>query len=89
VQVHAQNAERAEFLRQLAGRQRAVLEPLPDVRAQPVVGELADGVAQQPVLAVEVLVQGQQIQPVERIRHVSRNYSAHHAAGLRPDRPGR
>ena len=69
LQVHAEHAERAELLGQLAGRQRAVLEPLADVRAQPVVGELAHGVAQQAVLVVEVVVEVEQIQAVQRVAH--------------------
>ena len=66
-----EHAERAELAREFARRQRPVLEPLPDVRAQPVVRELADGVAQQAVLVVEVLVEVEQVQPRKCIAHAA------------------
>src|SRR5258708_28594581 len=67
--MHAEHAERAELLRELAGRQRAVLEPLADVRTKPVGGERAHRVAQQPIVVVEVVVEIEQIEPVERVGH--------------------
>ena len=58
------DSEGPEPAGQIACGQRPVFEPLPDVRAQPVVGELADGVAQQPVVVVEVVVEVEQVQAV-------------------------
>ena len=69
VQVHAEHAELAELAGQLARGQGAVLEPLPDVRPQPVVGELAHGVAQQSVVVGQIVVEVEQVQAIQRISH--------------------
>jgi hypothetical protein len=63
--VHAQHAQLAEFQRQVAGRQLAVLEPLLNMGTEGVVAELRHRVTQQPVLAAQVVTQIQQIQTVD------------------------
>jgi DNA-binding MarR family transcriptional regulator len=69
VEVHAEDAKGTELLREFAGRQATVLEPVPDVRAQPVVGELAHGVAQQAVLVAQIVVEVEQVQAIQGIGH--------------------
>ena len=62
VQVHAEHAEAAELLGQLARRDGAGLEPVGDVRAEVVVAELADGVADRPLLVGQQGVGGDQVE---------------------------
>ena len=69
--MHAEHPERTELARQFARGEFAVFEPLLDVRAQPVVGELCDGVAQQAVFVVQVIGEVEQIQPGKRVLHGS------------------
>ena len=67
LQMHAEQAQLAELQREIAGRQRAGLEPLGDVGSQLLVGEAAHGVAQQLVLAGQGIVQVEQIQAVQGV----------------------
>jgi hypothetical protein len=54
--VHTEDAEFAEFLRQLARRQFAGLEPRPDVRLDAVTHELADDRADRALVVAQKLV---------------------------------
>ena len=59
-QVHAQQAELAQLRGQLAG-ERPGLEPVGDVRHDPLGGEVADRVADQPLLVAEFVVDAEQV----------------------------
>ncbi len=71
VEVHAQDAEGAEFGGEFAGGEDAALEPVADVRADPVLGELPHGVADEPLLVGEQVTDGEQVGRVDpgRLRH--------------------
>src|SRR5579859_4884444 len=74
--MHAEHTERAELLRQLTCGQGAALEPLADVGPQPIVAERAHRVAEQPVLRGQVVVEVEQIEPVQSIAHARPRFAA-------------
>src|SRR6478672_11524237 len=68
-QVHAKNAELAEVAGQLSCGQGASLVPVPDVRPEPVVGELAHRVTEQPIVVGQIGIEAEQVQAIQRISH--------------------
>src|SRR4029077_18887130 len=64
VEVHAEEAELGDLLRELA-REDALLEPLADVGNDPLPHEPADGVADRLLLVVEERVDGEEVAGVE------------------------
>src|SRR6201999_4312371 len=71
LQMHAQQAELAELLAQLADRQVADLEPLRDVGDHVLGAELPDRVAHRDLIAGQRCVQAEGVFSVERRRLVS------------------
>ncbi|MEJ7569705.1 MAG: hypothetical protein WKF41_15755 [Gaiellaceae bacterium] len=64
VEVHPEEAELAELRDQLA-REDALLEPVADLGQHAFADELADGVANRPLLVVEECVETEEVQRVE------------------------
>ena len=67
LEVHPEQAELRKLLRELAGHD-PLLEPLADVRKDLLAHELADGVADRPLLVVEKRVDREEVERVERRR---------------------
>ena len=72
VEVHAEEAERADLLRELA-RQDPLLEPLADLRQDPLADELPDSVADRLLLVVEKGVDREEVAR-DRGRSASRSW---------------
>jgi hypothetical protein len=66
--VHAEHPEPAEVAGEVAGRDRRGLEPVGEMRADPVVAEPADGVAHGPLVVVEQPVEREQLVGGLRVR---------------------
>lgn len=70
VEVHAEDAEFAQFLREVAGREFRLFEPLGDVRADAVGRELAHGVADCDLFRFQQRVEGEELGEGLSVRHV-------------------